>query len=95
MEFDWFIGASEALILTNDKFDFFVNHQHPDITNWTPAQMLLFKQAVITYLVSHGLVFSIASDADNVTPAALAKAPRNYAVITKMLCGIQLQLSDA
>eukprot|EP00961_Rhodomonas_salina_P082717 1111626-Rhodomonas_salina.1 len=55
MEFDWFIGALEALILTNDKFNFFVNHQHPDVTSGTPAQMLLLKQAVITYLVAHGL----------------------------------------
>eukprot|EP00961_Rhodomonas_salina_P079600 1069564-Rhodomonas_salina.1 len=54
--------------------------------------MLLFKQAVITYLVAHGLVFPI--DADNVTLAAPAKAPHNYAAITgtKMLRGIQLQL---
>eukprot|EP00961_Rhodomonas_salina_P100115 1346491-Rhodomonas_salina.1 len=62
MEFDWFIGASEALILTNYKFNFFVNHPPLEVTSGTPAQMLLFKQAVITYLVAHGLVFPINAD---------------------------------
>eukprot|EP00961_Rhodomonas_salina_P261411 3532925-Rhodomonas_salina.1 len=44
MDSDFFISASEALILTNNKFNFFVNHQAPD--DLTPGPGLdAFKKA--------------------------------------------------
>eukprot|EP00961_Rhodomonas_salina_P145483 1958015-Rhodomonas_salina.1 len=62
MDSDFFISASEALILTNDKFNFFVNHPAQDDLTPSPA-LDAFKKSVITYLVAHGLVFPI--DANN------------------------------
>eukprot|EP00961_Rhodomonas_salina_P303619 3941297-Rhodomonas_salina.1 len=92
MDSDFFISASEALILTNDKFNFFVNHLAPD--NLTPGPGLdTFKKAVITYLVAHGLVFPI--NANNITPTSAAKFAANYTVSVKMMKGIQGQLSNA
>eukprot|EP00961_Rhodomonas_salina_P089178 1199234-Rhodomonas_salina.1 len=85
---DFFISTSEALILTNNKFNFFVNHQAPDYL--TPGPCLdAFKKAVITYLVAHRLVFPI--DANNIAPTLAGKFAANYAVIVKMMKGIQGQ----
>eukprot|EP00961_Rhodomonas_salina_P202201 2727118-Rhodomonas_salina.1 len=58
MDSDFFISTLEALILTNNKFNFFVNHPAPD--DLTPGPALdAFKKSVINYLVAHGLVFPI------------------------------------
>eukprot|EP00961_Rhodomonas_salina_P298143 3937829-Rhodomonas_salina.2 len=48
---------------------------------------------MITYLVAHGLVFPI--DANNTAPTSAGKFAANYAVIVKMMKGIQGQLSNA
>eukprot|EP00961_Rhodomonas_salina_P103976 1399278-Rhodomonas_salina.1 len=88
MDYKWFISAAQALILVNNKFNFFVNHPTPDTI---PSPV--FMKAVITYLVAHGLVFPVA--ADNVNPADAAKHVRNYTHIIKVRKGIQSQLSDA
>eukprot|EP00961_Rhodomonas_salina_P111968 1507023-Rhodomonas_salina.1 len=80
MDYEFFIQAAEALILVNDKFNYFVNHPAPDVQA-QPA----FKKAVIMYLVAHGLEFPI--NADNVNPASNAKFASNYLMITKILKG--------
>eukprot|EP00961_Rhodomonas_salina_P080034 1075958-Rhodomonas_salina.1 len=88
MDCQFFIPAAEALLLVNNKFDYFVNHPNPDV--FTNPQ---FKKAVITYMVAHGFVFRI--DADHINPSSDAKFLCNYKVIIKVLKVMQLQLSDS
>eukprot|EP00961_Rhodomonas_salina_P131282 1766732-Rhodomonas_salina.1 len=88
MDYEFFVGAAEALILVNKKFNYFVNHPTPDVQA-SPA----FQKVVITYLVAHWLVFPIV--ADNTNPADNAKYASNYVVISRIMKGIQSQLSDA